>query len=185
MFGHGVFDAPITSQVFRNEDDDPYTSMDSYTCYKEEATPPVKECYEKVKYRTDCYMTPEAYNECFCKCNDNPLWHESVGQSGEYTGSTEMPDLVGSGAGVSDNGEESEGNGEKEESLIINGGQNQDTPQENKPLFCWKCPAGYILGGLGILAGGYIYFMIKNPGYWVAGQAIGAGGNVLSSMFRR
>lgn len=64
------------------------------------------------------------------------------------------------------------------------GGSGSDTT-ESKPLFCWKCPAGYILGGLGILAGGYMYFMIKHPKYWVAGQAIGAGGNVLSSIFGR
>jgi len=184
MFGHGVFDAPITSQVFRNEDD-PYTSMDSYPCYKEDATPPVKECYEKIKTRAGCYNTPEAYNTCHCKCNENPQWTESFSDSGSYIGSQEMPDMEGSGVGIPDNGEESEENGGKEEKLLINGGQNQDTPQENKPLFCWKCPAGYILGGLGLLGAGYIYFMIKNPGYWVAGQAIGAGGNVLSSMFRR
>jgi hypothetical protein len=54
---------------------------------------------------------------------------------------------------------------------------------EMKPLFCWKCPAGYILGGLGMLGAGYIYFMIKHPGYFVAGQAIGTGGNLLGKMF--
>ena len=62
-----------------------------------------------------------------------------------------------------------------------NGGGSDDT--EMKPLFCWKCPAGYILGGLGLLGAGYVYFMIKHPGYWVAGQAIGTGGNLLGKMF--
>lgn len=52
----------------------------------------------------------------------------------------------------------------------------------DSPLFCWKCPLGYVIGGVGVLAAGYIYFMIKHPGYFVAGQAIGAGGNVLSKL---
>ena len=62
-------------------------------------------------------------------------------------------------------------------------GAGSGNDAEMKPLFCWKCPAGYILGGLGLLGAGYVYFMIKHPGYWVAGQAIGTGGNLLGKMF--
>lgn len=62
------------------------------------------------------------------------------------------------------------------------GGGGSSNTAESKPLFCWKCPAGYILGGLGMLGAGYIYFMIKHPGYFVAGQAIGTGGNLLGKM---
>jgi len=98
MFGHGAFDI---SRSFRNEEND-------YSCHKSDATPAVKECYDTIQWRTDCYMTPEAYNDCLCKCNDNPLWHESIGESGEYTGSTEMPNLTG---GSSTNNGNGNGNG--------------------------------------------------------------------------
>tara|TARA_E500000331_G_scaffold309850_1_gene316248 strand:+ start:270 stop:797 length:528 start_codon:yes stop_codon:yes gene_type:complete len=89
MFGHGVFDV---SRSFRNEEYD-------YSCWNEDATPPVKRCYEKLSIGegngvAGCYATQGAYNDCLCKCNDNPFWLEQEA-SGEYTGSTEMPSFTG------------------------------------------------------------------------------------------
>ena len=102
MFGHGAFDI---SHSFRNEGDD--------SCHKSDATPAVQECYDTVKYRTDCFMTSEAYNDCICKCNDNPLWYESMGESGEYTGSTEMPSFTGGTAPDNSNGNGDANGGEE------------------------------------------------------------------------
>ena len=66
MFGHGVFDV---SRSFRNEEYD-------YSCWNEDATPPVKRCYEKLSIGegngvAGCYATQGAYNDCLCKCNDS------------------------------------------------------------------------------------------------------------------
>ena len=97
-------------------------------------------------------------------CSDMGLERESF----DYGGS----------AGSGDNGHSGQGK-------QGNGGGGGSDDAEMKPLFCWKCPAGYILGGLGALGAGYIYFMIKHPGYWVAGQAIGTGGNLIGKLFRK
>ncbi len=53
---------------------------------------------------------------------------------------------------------------------------------ESKPLFCMTCPAGYILGGIGVLALGYMYFIIRNPQAYVQATAIRTGGGLLGQL---
>ena len=53
---------------------------------------------------------------------------------------------------------------------------------ESKPLFCMTCPAGYILGGIGVLALGYMYFIIRNPQAYVQATAIKTGGGLLGQL---
>ncbi|MHA1286787.1 MAG: hypothetical protein ACTSPB_05215 [Candidatus Thorarchaeota archaeon] len=55
-------------------------------------------------------------------------------------------------------------------------------PTESKPLFCMTCPAGYILGGIGLLAGAYMYFIIRNPQAYVQATAIKTGGGLLGQL---
>ena len=55
-------------------------------------------------------------------------------------------------------------------------------PTESKPLFCMTCPAGYILGGIGVLALGYMYFIIRNPQAYVQATAIKTGGGLLGQL---
>jgi hypothetical protein len=55
-------------------------------------------------------------------------------------------------------------------------------PTESKPLFCMSCPAGYILGGIGLLAGAYMYFIIRNPKAYVQATAITSGAGLLGKL---
>jgi len=38
----------------------------------------------------------------------------------------------------------------------------------------------YILGGIGVLAAGYLYFIIRNPKAYVQGKAISTAGGLVS-----
>ena len=53
---------------------------------------------------------------------------------------------------------------------------------ESKPFFCWSCPGGYILGGIGVLAMGYLYFIIRNPQAYVQATAIKTGGGLVGRL---
>jgi len=57
---------------------------------------------------------------------------------------------------------------------------------ESKPLFGWNRPAGYILGGLGLVivlgAIANFTFMMRHPDAYVASTAISAGSNLLRGM---
>jgi hypothetical protein len=108
------------------------------------------------------HWTPWSYGSYRVGCSSMGV---SVDCADSNAGAANSGNNAGSGAGNSNTG--STGSG---------------ADSEMKPLFCWKCPAGYILGGLGMLGAGYIYFMIKHPGYFVAGQAIGTSGNLLGKM---
>ena len=55
-------------------------------------------------------------------------------------------------------------------------------PTESKPLFCKTCPAGYILGGIGLLAGAYMYFIIRNPKAYVQATAISSGAGLIGKL---
>lgn len=55
-------------------------------------------------------------------------------------------------------------------------------PTESKPLFCKTCPAGYILGGIGVLVAGYLYFIIRNPKAYVQATAITSGAGLLGKL---
>jgi hypothetical protein len=110
------------------------------------------------------HWTPWSYGSYRVGCSSMGV---SVDCADSNAGAASSGNNAGSGAGNSNAGS----------------GAGSGNDAEMKPLFCWKCPAGYILGGLGLLGAGYVYFMIKHPGYWVAGQAIGTGGNLLGKMF--
>ena len=55
-------------------------------------------------------------------------------------------------------------------------------PTESKPFFCMTCPAGYILGGIGVLVAGYLYFIIRNPKAYVQATAITSGAGLLGKL---
>lgn len=71
---------------------------------------------------------------------------------------------------------------EDEEPEELASGKESSKPTESKPLFCMSCPAGYILGGIGVLAGAYMYFIIRNPQAYVQATAIRTGGGLVGQL---
>lgn len=71
---------------------------------------------------------------------------------------------------------------EDEEPEELASGKESSKPTESKPLFCKTCPAGYILGGIGVLAGAYMYFIIRNPKAYVQATAIKTGGGLVGQL---
>ena len=59
-------------------------------------------------------------------------------------------------------------------------------PVESKPLFCWTCPAGYIIGGVAgfaiLMSIGWLAFAFTNPEAYVATTAMSTGAGLLSSL---
>lgn len=57
---------------------------------------------------------------------------------------------------------------------------------ESKPLFCWTCPAGYIIGGVAgfaiLMSIGWLAFAFTNPEAYVATTAMSTGAGLLSSL---
>ncbi len=71
---------------------------------------------------------------------------------------------------------------EEEETVDESSTATSSEPTESKPLFCKTCPAGYILGGIGVLAGAYMYFIIRNPQAYVQATAIKTGGGLVGQL---
>jgi len=71
---------------------------------------------------------------------------------------------------------------EDEEPEELASGKESSKPTESKPLFCKTCPAGYILGGIGLLAGAYMYFIIRNPKAYVQATAISSGAGLIGKL---
>ena len=57
---------------------------------------------------------------------------------------------------------------------------------ESKPLFCWTCPAGYIIGGVAgfaiLMSVGWLAFAFHNPEAYVATTAMSTGAGLLRSI---
>ena len=59
-------------------------------------------------------------------------------------------------------------------------------PQESTPLFCWTCPAGYIIGGVAtfavLMSVGWLAFAFTNNEAYVATTAMTTGAGLLRSL---
>ena len=97
--------------------------------------------------------------------------------SSESEGSdTTTPEL---GPGGEEQPEETHLDKDKSKTVVI----TTTAPTDSKPLFCWSCPAGYIIGGVAtfavIMSVGWLAFAFANPEAYVATSAMSTGASLL------
>ena len=83
------------------------------------------------------------------------------------------------------------GEEQPEQTTLDNNESNTGTNEnmivsEAKPLFCWTCPAGYIIGGVAgfaiLMSVGWLAFAFHNPEAYVATTAMSTGAGLLRSL---